>query len=164
MSYNSQKHGKAEYNKYMQIPESITSGVIEGLNSGSMLPDTRYAMYTYQVNSTPVSLSGATLAGVVGLDGSGDVKLSGDQLKVFDQETINQLIELNKEYSQLIRVSGNYTYVMKTDPGQGTLSGDPLWQIQRIYENGSDYDIEWADGNDNFDNAASAYLIKSYSL
>ena len=53
---------------------------------------------------------------------------------------------------------------MKSSIGEGT-SGNAIWQIKRIYDDGSSKtDIEWADGNDNFDNIASNYAALTYSI
>jgi len=213
MGYDPSKHGKANYGKFMQLPASDISGIVEGPNSESYDTSARYAQLIYQVNPSPLIISGgvisvdsvglddtgtikkqgdqlktydegaisglanvvaainsSSLSGdVVGLGGSGDVKLSGDALKVFDEAVVNAVNNITvpapvaANYSQIVRVSGDFTYIMKSTIGGGT-SGDAIWQMKRIESSGDDTNIYWADGNDNFDNVASGYLSHSYSL
>lgn len=66
---------------------------------------------------------------------------------------------VNDTYSRIIKtVSGN-TYIMHAPPG--SLSGNAVWRMQKIDAEGSRF---WADGNINFDNAASGYLTHIYTL
>lgn len=166
--YNSRKMGVAQYNQYIQMPSGFVPSLsgYEGPDSRSYIltgdSPTRYAQLVYQVNSTPMTLCGDVQVGSVGIDDSGSVKLSGDQLKVFDQEAVDKLTDLMNviggNYSQIIKVDGNFTYIMKSEIGVGT-SADPIWQVQRIYDdNATTTEIMWADGDANFDNVAADYL------
>ena len=169
MSYNVNKEsGYASRQSWMQLNNSDVVEVSgqEGSNNTGIY-DRKYAQLTYQVNATPVSISGGLSATItsVGLSDAGTVKLSGDALKVSDQavvDAVNNITVTTSDYSQLIRVDGSSTYIMKATPG--AISGSANWQIQRITEVGTSVDIEWADGNTNFDNIASGYLSLSYSL
>lgn len=67
----------------------------------------------------------------------------------------------SKDYTLLKEVSGNFTYIMKADPG--SLNGDAVWQIKRIEEVGNQLNIKYADGDSAFDNIASNYLSETYS-
>ena len=168
MSYDSKQNGAANYNSWMHLNDTDFVEVTgqEGTDSQDFR-DRKYAQLTYQVNATPVSISGvlsATIASV-GLSDAGTVKLSGDALKVSDQaavDAINNISISETNYSQIIRVNSSSTYIMKATPG--STSGAALWQVQRITEAGTSVDIEWADGNANFDNVASGYLSLTYSL
>ena len=174
MPYNSRKMGVAQYNSHVQLPDNFvpTVSAFEGSDAHSYtlsgLAPVRYAELVYQVNAMPVTISGDVKVDSVGIDDSGTVQLSGDQLKVFDQEAIDtarQLLALGDNYSQIVKVSGDYTFVMKAEVGLGT-SGEAIWQIQRIYDNGSDTtEIMWADGNTDFDNVAADYATSiTYSF
>ena len=174
MPYNSRKMGVAQYNSFVQLPSSFVPSVsaFEGPDSHSYtlsgLSPVRYAELVYQVNAMPVTISGDVQVDSVGIDDSGTVQVSGDQLKVFDQEAIDaarQLIMLGDNYSQIVKVDGDFTYVMKAEIGLGT-SAEAIWQIQRIYDNGSDTtEIMWADGNADFDNVAADYATSiTYSF
>jgi hypothetical protein len=57
--------------------------------------------------------------------------------------------------------SSTTTYVGKAVPG--TAGGDSLWQITRISVSGTVTTIEYADGNDNFDNVWNNRASLSYS-
>lgn len=65
-------------------------------------------------------------------------------------------------YSQYIVTSGSYTYVMKAPIG--SVLTDAVWQMKRIYDNGTSIQIMWADGDSNFDNIANDYGTKSFSF
>ena len=166
MSYNSQKNGAAEYNNYMQITSGALAQVDEGPDITSYDPATRYAQYVYQINSEPVTISGDVYVDTVGIDDSGDVKVEGDALKVYDAAAIaaiNNISISETHYSQIIRESGTFTYIMKATPG--TLSGAASWQVKRINDDGAGAtDFEWADGDSDFDNIASNYASLTYSL
>lgn len=171
MSYNVNKNsGYAPRQSWMQIAQSETNELtgVEGDNN-ILCPDRRYAQLVYQVNNEPITISGGLSATItsVGLNSDGAVQLSGDQLKVHDSEVLNKLENiqsLQDNFSTLIRGNGAYTYIMKAPVGSGT-SGQAIWQIKRINDKGSgDNDIEWADGDTNFDNAASGYLSLTYSI
>lgn len=59
-----------------------------------------------------------------------------------------------------ITESGTTTYVAKANPN--TAQSDASWQAFKIDES-SGLVITWADGNDNFDNAATDLTALSYS-
>lgn len=129
--YTTLKHGRAEYNSFMQVPCGVITGIVEGIDSpteaGQKLE--KFAHLVYDV------------AG-----------LSGNVI-------LNQTLLVKDTYSRIIKTSGDNTYIMYAPPN--SLSGDPVWRMQLIDADGSRL---WADGNINFDNAASAYLTKTYSL
>lgn len=166
MSYNPNiDSGMAPRTSWMHMPSADFAGIPQGPDSQD--PRTRnYAQLVYQINSPPTVISGDVVVDSVGLDGTGTVKLSGDQLKVFDQGVIAALadvsLNIKSAYSTLVRVSGDFTYVMKAEPGN--LSGDGVWQVKRVRSVGSSIDVEWADGDSEFDNVAADYLSLPYSL
>jgi hypothetical protein len=63
--------------------------------------------------------------------------------------------------TRIDEVSGNLTYLgvarMDSDPSLG------VWQIRRILKTGTETVIEWADGNDYFDNVWDNRASLSYS-
>jgi hypothetical protein len=170
--YNvNRESGFAPRQSWMRLNTTDTAEVTgqeQTCDINSTPADRRYAQLVYSVNSTPVVISGGVSANItsVGLDDSGMVGVSGDTLKVSDEAVVNAIDNISISetvYSQIIRVSGDYTYVMKSSPGAGT-SGDAVWQIQRVESVGDNVDILWADGNANFDNVASGYLGLTYTL
>jgi hypothetical protein len=74
------------------------------------------------------------------------------------------VLNTDHPYSTIIKISGDYTFVMKAETGTGITSGDTGWQMQRIFDDGVTSEIMWADGNSNFDNIASGYLTATYQL
>ena len=138
MSYGNSKHGVAMYNSYMQMNTGDIAALLaeEG-------PD---ALSFTLSGATPVKY--ANLTYVVN---SPSVAITGDVHSEFIR------------YSNITRVSGEYTYIMDAVPGSGT-SGEPVWRIMRLHESGDDMETEWADGDTNFDNAASGCMSISYSF
>jgi len=74
---------------------------------------------------------------------------------------IASAMNVANDLSEYIITSGSYTYVMKAEPGS-PLSGG-MWQMKRIYEDGDEILVEWADGNANYDNIANDFASKVYS-
>lgn len=156
--YNTLKHGNAVYNSFAQLPDSFT--ITEGTDAVP-LRDQKFAMMVYQVNDTPISLSGVSLNASVGLDGTGAVHVNSNQLMVSDasvQAATNELVITNT-FSRIIKNDASYTYTMLAAPG--SLSGNAVWRISRTDSVGSRM---WADGNANFDNVASNYLAITYTF
>jgi hypothetical protein len=123
----------------MQLTNAQQAAIVEGPDKD--LTAKKYALMVYNVNS-----SGGGGSGLTGINGvSGELVIS----------------ELS--YSQKIVVSGDYTWVMKTTPGHAL--ADSTWQIMRVYEDSVNgiTEVQWADGDSNFDNVANDYLTKVYS-
>ena len=57
--------------------------------------------------------------------------------------------------------SATVTYVGKATPGSA--EGSAVWQVQRLTESAGDLTVEWADGNDSFDNVWTNRASLSYS-
>jgi len=53
------------------------------------------------------------------------------------------------------------TYIGDAMPG--TATADAAWRIKRLTESGNDVDVEWADGNDIFDNVWDDRALLGYS-
>ena len=142
MPYNSGmpvKHGRAEYNSYMQL----VSGDYEAIPQGDNTPDGKneyFARLVYQVNGIPVTLSGEVNA-----------KLDDIRDAVRDSQILVKYDDPN-----------NFTYVMTSLPGTAT-SGETGWKIQRVYDADSII-VMWAEGNDNYDKIASAYASYDYTF
>lgn len=177
MTYNPNiDSGYNELKSWIQVP----SATFVAIDQSNELDDAQYpertarnyAQMVYNIAPTEVSLSGASITiDAVGLNANGDVALSGDQLKVFDGETLSKLTQIETKldniqvsrYSKIVKTNGNYTYVMDAEIGAGT-SADGIWRVQRVFDDGTDVIVDWADGNDNFDNIAANYLSLTYSL
>ena len=73
------------------------------------------------------------------------VDITGDYITTFDYD-----------------VDGNPIYIGKSDVG--TLKSLPLWQIRKLtYSSGNLVDIQYADGDRNFDNIWDNRVTLSYS-
>lgn len=59
------------------------------------------------------------------------------------------------------KVGGNITYIGQARPGSFTSS--PVWMIRKMDESGGDLIIQFADGNDKYDNIWDSRLLLSYS-
>ena len=140
MPYNvNRDSGFAERQSWMQIDDSTIPTLTgsEGLSTNSK--DKRFAALVYTVNPSEISISGAEInIDTVGLDDSGTVKVSGDQLKVFDGQTINQLIELNirDNYSRIIEEDTNGDVYFAHAP-IGTSQTTSGWRIYKLDDNGN---------------------------
>ncbi len=158
MAYYPQKHGRAEYGGYMQVDNDLS--ITEGDDSVP-LEQQRYARLVYQVNPTTIALSGATIGASVGIDGTGAVHVTSNQLMVSDATVATAVDELivSNTYSKLVISNATYRYDMYAAPG--SLSGNAVWRISRTDAGGSRL---WADGNANFDNVASNYSGLTYTL
>lgn len=181
MTYNPNiDSGFCEVKSWVQIPSAVFIAIDQSNEHDDAQYPQRtarnYAQMVYNVNPSTISLSGASISiNSVGLDDSGTVKLSGDQLKVYDQQAIDKLYDLEtainnisvsvtqSNYSKIVKTNGNYMYVMDASIGSG-LSGDAIWRVQRVYDDGNTVVVDWADGNDNFDNIAANYLSLTYGF
>ena len=76
MSYDSKQHGRAGYNSWMHIASGEISGMVQGLNSESLV-DRQYAQMVYQINPSPIEISGGISVGDVGINFSSDGLLKG---------------------------------------------------------------------------------------
>ena len=72
----------------------------------------------------------------------------------------DELIALSDNYATQIVESGSYTYIGKAEIGSATSAAS--WQVFRIDES-SNFELEWADGNDSFDNIWDNHASLSYS-
>ena len=158
MAYNTDKHGLADYKSWMQLPNgtSITEGT-----DAVPLSAQQFAALTYQVNPTSVALSGVTIGASVGIDGTGAVHVTSNQLLVKDtaaEAALNELVVSNT-YSVITVSNETYTYSMFAPPG--TASGSAAWRVSRTDASKSRM---WADGNANFDNVASNYTALTYTF
>jgi uncharacterized secreted protein with C-terminal beta-propeller domain len=153
MPYNTVNEKRmAESQSWMQLPISASTDII---NSEGDIDNqnTRFAQLVYQVNSTPITLSGDVNVDSVGIDDSGMVKLNGDQLKVSDAKLQSYCAEVvyDKLYAREIQedLSGNI-YIAQALPGTALTASN--WRAQKINEAGS---RTWAD-NANFSQKADA--------
>jgi hypothetical protein len=58
-------------------------------------------------------------------------------------------------------LAGGVTYVGKAEIGSS--ESDPVWRILRLTESGQNTDVQYADGDDNFDNVWADRASLSYS-
>jgi len=183
--YTPSKVGAGDYNHYGQLSTSQVNTLTaqEGLNSID-LKHQKFAVLTYQVNPTPIEISGGlTIGDIVIKGGTSGVKAdvtSDNKLFVIDEDSlaaihaltsdiqdvrasVNQLsayiINSQDQYSRVIKDDGTYTYIMQANPG--TPSGSTGWRIKRIDGDGS---LMWPSGDNTFSFIASDYLTVSYSL
>jgi len=72
------------------------------------------------------------------------------------------LVVVNKNFAvRLDKVSGTVSYVGQALPGSSPASA--VWMIKRLTEVAGDLTIEYADGNDNYDNIWDDRVVLSYS-
>jgi len=151
--YQPSKHGRADYGKYMQVPWAVVSAMVEG-DESKPLTEQRFAQLVYSVNPSQLNISGATInVDSVGIDNSGDVKLSGDQLKTFDKsvvDAVNNLVPSN--YSSVIQTRGTNVFIAEANVGTSYATSG--WRVQKIEETGT---TTWADGS-NFSQPANVEL------
>ena len=172
MPYEPGKHGRADYGSFMQLTPSQVAAIAEGADTPPLTAQ-KFANLVYQVNPTPVVITGGISIGDVKIiDVSGhmvEVTPSG-AMQVHDKEVVDAVNALSSEferkYSQIVRVSGDLTFVMKAEPSSGGIvSGDPVWQVFRISEdNAGNLDMMYADGDRRFDNIAANYATLTYSF
>lgn len=82
--------GFAPMKAWVQLPTSAFIAIPQGAATDEASARS-YALLSYQVNSPPVTISGDVIVDAVGLDDTGTVKVSGDQLKVFDGAAVAAL-------------------------------------------------------------------------
>jgi hypothetical protein len=162
MSYNTTKHGRAEYGSFMQVPSGVLSSIEQEMDESLELQNQWFARLVYNVAPQTLSLSGATVnVDTVGLDDTGLVQLSGDQLKVFDQGVIdainNKTISVTDNiYSTVIQTrttpNGDDTYIAEAPVG--TPYSTAGWRVQKIDPTGT---TTWADSS-NFSQPANIEL------
>ena len=132
MSYNPNKHGRAEYGSYMQVPENVLSGMIEGDESKPLI-EQRFARLVYSVNPTQISISGAQISiDKVGLKASSEVGVTSGGINAF---LVNPQTSDEKLYSTIIQSRSTDIYIAEAPIGTTyTTSG---WRVQKIDENGN---------------------------
>ena len=154
-------HGNAEQRHWFEIPLTQVSGLIaeeeptypQGLIGHD---ERRYAQYVYQVNATPLTLSG-------------DVDIDRSALEALIEETNLRLDSVNTHLTsgiidpalaKYIEEAGNKIWIAEAAPG--TVLASATWRIKEIEEIDSGSlittSIKWADGNSNFDNIATPPL------
>lgn len=94
-----------------------------------------------------------------GVAGTAVLYFYGDGVDSYQSEAVITL-----SGAQAIRIdeaSATVTYVGKSVTGAA--EGSAVWQIQRLTESGADLTVEWADGDDGFDNIWTSRAGLSYS-
>jgi len=72
-----------------------------------------------------------------------------------------EVVTRNKLYSIRIERVGSYTYVGTATVGSATSAG--VWQIRRITNTGAGFNIQYADGDTDYDNIWDNRGSLSYS-
>ena len=118
MPYNvNRDSGFAERQSWVQVDDTTVPTLTGDEGTTTNNKDKRFASLVYTVNPSDINISGAEInVDAVGLNDSGTVKLSGDQLKVFDQGVIDAInnqtttVELSSvglDDSGIVKVSGD---------------------------------------------------------
>ena len=145
-------HGNAHYRSWMQVPVSAVVDIIadeEPTNlQGCALSGARYAQLVYQVNSTPLSLSGD-----VNVDNStleGLVSGTNERLDDICEKLVSGVIKPG--LAIYIEEEGLFTWVAEAEAGTPLSASD--WRIRQIEETVSGSfettRITWADGSKDF--------------
>ena len=66
-----------------------------------------------------------------------------------------------ERYTKLVDDVGQTLYIGEADAGSARSAA--VWRIRRVTESGQDVDIEWADGNTDFDNIWDDRTTYTYS-
>lgn len=122
MTYNPNvDSGFCKTKSWVQVPSAVFTAIDQSTEyddaQGSLRTARNYAQMVYQVNATPIS--GTISVDSVGIDDSGIVQLSGDQLKVFDGQVLTELEQVNTKLD-------NLSAFVVNDFGSVQLSGDML--------------------------------------
>jgi len=91
--------------------------------------------------------------------GPGELTIVGWAEGLSTQEFVH--IALDGYATRIDEVSPTVTYVGKASPGTGISVFN--WQIQRLTDTGTGLTVEWADGDDQFDNQWASRVSYSYS-
>lgn len=81
--------------------------------------------------------------------------------RVIGGQTVQVQITSGQSFTTRIDVVGTVTYIGEANPG--TTAATAAWRIKRISESGQDAVVEWADGDDAFDNVWDDRAILTYS-
>lgn len=158
MTYHPAAHmASAERRRFIEIPQSdvpALTGAGEPTNPKSLKDaDTRrYAQYVWQVNPSPVTISG-------------DVDADLSDLEDINQDLLNNALTgiIDPALSTVAESDGNLTWVGESLAGTDRTTA--LWRVKQIETTVSGSitytQITWADGNGNFDNTAT-YPLSSH--
>jgi len=153
MAYNPcVENGNANYRSWIEVDPAAVSG--DEFTGGIPLSGKRYAQIVYTANPATISLSGVTIdnsAVVSAIDETNTLLtiISAD-VECLKSNVASGIIE--PALAKRIEVSGGITWFAEA-PAGSALSAS-VWRAKRITEAGAITDIQWADGNGNFDNAA----------
>lgn len=87
--------------------------------------------------------------------------LEYDTTSMDDADDLQIYYDMGSLVKRVDEASATVTYIGQAQDGSDI--GDPLWQIQRITSSGGATEIEWADGNNNFDNVWDDRAALTYS-
>lgn len=76
--------------------------------------------------------------------------LTYDTTAMADADNLQIYYDMGSLVKRVDEASATVTYVGQAQDGSDI--GDPVWQIQRITSSGGATEIEWGDGNNDFDN------------
>lgn len=101
-----------------------------------------------------VDTSGGTVATNV-------LTLTYDTTAMADADNLQIYYDMGSLVKRVDEASATVTYVGQAQDGSDI--ADPVWQIQRITSSGGATEIEWADGNNDFDNVWDDRAALTYS-
>lgn len=87
--------------------------------------------------------------------------LTYDTTAMADADNLQIYYDMGSLVKRVDEASATVTYVGQAQDGSDI--GDPVWQIQRITSSGGATEIEWADGNNDFDNVWDDRAALTYS-
>ena len=97
----------------------------------------------------------------VGIKTGSGAKIATDERMINGVPVQVQIITEQSLKTRVDDAGAGITYIGYATPG--TQSSAPNWQIKKMTETGDDIAIEWADGDDNFDNIWNNRLSIVYS-
>lgn len=148
-------HGFADQKSFMEVPKSDVPALTgdEEPTPAVLGEVRRYAHLVYQVNPTPISLSG-------GISVNTDVleTINADGFAVLSGQNDTGIKDI--ALALVVEAEGDFTWVAEALPG--TTLGAASWRVKQLEDttvgNFSTITTLWADGNGNFDNIATSPL------
>jgi hypothetical protein len=74
---------------------------------------------------------------------------------------VSYVADVAANYTTLIDEQGSVSYVGRAAPG--SITSAPVWQLQRITQTETSVAVEYANGNDSFNNVWDNRAAQSYS-
>lgn len=149
-------HGYADQNSFWEMPITdiaALTGDEESTNVAAPGENRRFAHLMYQVNPTPISLSGGLSVDTDALEA-----INADGFAVLSGQNDTGIKDI--ALSLVVEAEGDFTWVAEALPGVALSAAS--WRVKQLEDttvgNFSTIRTLWADGDGNFDNIATSPL------